>query len=225
MQQAIAYYRVSTADQGRSGLGLEAQKKTVADFVKANGYELIDYFTEVTSGKRNDRLALGSALKECKEQKAILLIAKLDRLSRNVAFISMLMESKVKFTVVDNPSAEKFTLHILAAVAEKEGDDISKRTTLALAAAKRRGVELGVYGRYVLSWLNKVKAQRFAMKMKPVIERIKARGITTIRAIAAELNKLKVPTFYKAGHTWHHNTVHNLIKRLTNKVTKTNTDQ
>ena len=217
MEKAIAYYRVSTQQQGRSGLGLEAQQKSVADFANANGYQLIEEFIEINSGKRKTRFGLQAALAECKRQQAVLLIAKLDRLSRRVSFVSMLMESKIKFKVVDNPLADAFTLHIIAAFAEKEGKDIGARTSAALAVRKAQGMELGVYGRYVLSWINKVKAERFALNMKPVIEQIQSRGIVTIRAIAKELNKLKIPTYYRSGHIWHHNTVHNLLKRIASK--------
>lgn len=217
MQKAVAYYRVSTERQGRSGLGLEAQQRSVEDFARRNEFELVYEYVEIESGKRNLRHGLNAALSECRKEHATLLIAKLDRLSRSVAFISTLMESGVEFKVVDNPYAEKFTLHILAAVAQKEREDISKRTTDALAAAKLRGVELGTYGRKVLSARNKILADEFARKMQPIIAAIKGRGITTIRAIATELNKLNIPTYYKASHKWHLNTVHKLIARFNNE--------
>jgi DNA invertase Pin-like site-specific DNA recombinase len=119
MQGFVAYYRVSTDRQGQSGLGLDAQRAAVAGFVGAR--ELIAEFTEVESGRRNDRPQLAAALDLCRRQRAMLVIAKLDRLARNVAFIANLMESGVEFTAVDMPSANKLTLHILAAVAEHEG--------------------------------------------------------------------------------------------------------
>jgi len=132
----IAYYRVSTERQGKSGLGLDAQRQAVATFING-GAELLAEFTEVESGKRNARPELTKALDACRRQKAKLVIAKLDRLSRNLAFIATLMESGVEFLAVDNPHANKLTVHILAAVAEHERGMISERTKAALAAAKR----------------------------------------------------------------------------------------
>lgn len=218
MQAVIAYYRVSTKRQGKSGLGLEAQQQAVNSFVAANGFVLIDEFIGVDSGRRNYyKYALRSALSECKKEKAILLIAKLDRLSRSVAFISALMESKVDFKVVDNPYAEKFTLHILAAVAEKEREDNSKRTSAALAAAKLRGVELGKYGKYVLSKANRFNAELFVQKMKPVIAACRNKGLLTVRAITDELNRLKIPTYNKHRCRWHVSSVHRLLKRMSDK--------
>lgn len=213
MQKAIAYYRVSTKRQGRSGLSLEAQQRAVYAFVKTNHYKLTDEFREVRSAK-DARHALVAALQECKETGAILIIAKLDRLSRSVSFISTLMESGVEFKVVDNPYAERFTLHILAAVAEKERSDISNRTIAALTSAKLRGIELGSYGRHVLSKLNKLHSEQFARKMRPLITQLHAKGIVTVRAIADELNRKRVPTFRRHGHKWHTTTVFNLLKRL-----------
>lgn len=213
MQPVIAYYRVSTKRQGQSGLGLEAQQQAVNSFATANGFILIDEFVEVCSGKSNYyKYALNAALSECKKEKAILLIAKLDRLSRNVAFISTLMETDVDFKIVDNPYAEKFTLHILAAVAQKEREDNSRRTSAALAAAKLRGVELGKYGKYVLSQANIFRAEIFAQKMKPVIDEFRNKGLQTVRAITKELNRLKIPTYNK--HKWHISSVHRLLKRI-----------
>jgi DNA invertase Pin-like site-specific DNA recombinase len=139
----IAYYRVSTAEQGKSGLGLEAQRKAVRDYLDGGSWELIGEYTEVETGKRSDRPELEKAIAACKKHRARLVIAKLDRLSRNVAFIATLLEKKIDFLCCDNPHATKFNLHILAAVAEFERDAISKRTTEALAAAKARGVKLG----------------------------------------------------------------------------------
>lgn len=213
MKRAIAYYRVSRKRQEVSGLSLEAQQKAVADFAKAWDFKLIEEFQERRSGMIIGNPGLSAALTECRKQDAVLLIAKLDRLKRNVAFIAALMESRVPFLVVEQPHAEEFTLHILAAVAQKEGRDISKRTKDALAAAKRRGTELGKYGRHVLSKRNRMNAEKFAIKMHPVIISLKKRGIKTIRAITNELNKMKIPTF-RENAQWHLNTVHKLIKRL-----------
>src|SRR5262249_55450711 len=137
----IAYYRVSTDRQGKSGLGLDAQRKAVVDYLDGGKWTLLDEFTEIESGKRNDRPELEKALAACKKHRAKLVIAKLDRLSRNLAFIAVLMDRKVDFVCCDNPTATKFTIHILAAVAEHERDAISARTKAALAAAKANGKE------------------------------------------------------------------------------------
>lgn len=213
MQPVIAYYRVSTKRQGKSGLGLEAQQQAVNRFIEANDFLLIDEFVEVGSGRRNFyKHQLKAAITECRKEKAMLLIAKLDRLSRNVAFISTLMETKVEFRIVDNPYAGEFTLHILAAVAQKERKDNSKRTRAALTAAKLRGVELGKHGKYVLSKVNSRNADLFARKMRPVIEELKKKGTKTVRAITKELNRKKIPSYKK--RTWHISSVYKLLKRI-----------
>src|SRR5215211_4488528 len=139
----VAYYRVSTAKQGRSGLGLEAQQEAVRSYLNGGSWQLVDEVVEVESGKRNDRPKLAEALRLCRLHGATLIIAKLDRRARNVAFISNLMESGVEFTAVDFPQANRLTVHILAAVAEHEAAMISQRTKAALGAAKARGVKLG----------------------------------------------------------------------------------
>src|SRR3954469_11857326 len=139
----VAYYRVSTEKQGRSGLGLEAQQEAVRSYLNGGGWHLMAEVVEVESGKKNDRPRLAEALRLCRLHGAILIIAKLDRLARNVAFISNLMESGVEFTAVDFPQANRLTVHILAAVAEHEREMISRRTKDALAAAKARGTKLG----------------------------------------------------------------------------------
>ncbi len=141
--QIIAYYRVSTKKQGASGLGLEGQKATVSDFANRNGATVVYAYTEVESGKRKDRPELAKAIAHARRNKATLVVAKLDRLARNVAFLSALMESGADFVCCDNPHANRLTIHILAAVAEDEAKRISERTKAALAAAKARGTLLG----------------------------------------------------------------------------------
>ncbi len=142
--KAVAYYRVSRQKQAASGLGLEAQQANVAAFAKARGYEVTASFTEIETGtNKRHRPELASALEQAKRDGAELLIAKLDRLARNVHFVSGLMESRVRFTAVDLPEVDSLTVHILAAVAEKEARMISTRTKDALTAAKARGVKLG----------------------------------------------------------------------------------
>ncbi|MGI4735051.1 MAG: recombinase family protein [Janthinobacterium lividum] len=138
----VAYYRVSTARQGQSGLGLEAQQAAVRGFLTP-GAEMVATFTEIESGRKNSRPQLQAAITQARQVDAVLLVAKLDRLARNVAFLSALMESRVRFQAVDLPTADEFTLHILAAVAQKEATAISTRTREALKAKKSRGFELG----------------------------------------------------------------------------------
>src|SRR6185369_13986627 len=139
----VAYYRVSTAKQGASGLGLDAQRSAVTDYLDGGNWQLAAEFVEVESGRKNDRPELAKALATCRRTGAALIIAKLDRLARNVAFVSNLMEAGVEFTAVDFPTANRLTIHILAAVAEHEREMISARTKAALAAAKARGTKLG----------------------------------------------------------------------------------
>jgi DNA invertase Pin-like site-specific DNA recombinase len=139
----VAYFRVSTDKQEKSGLGLDAQRKAVEDYLNGGTWSLVGKFTEVESGKRNQRPELEKALAVCKRNRAKLVIAKIDRLSRNLAFIATLMDSGVEFVAVDNPHANKLTVHILAAVAQHEREMIAQRTKDALQAAKARGVVLG----------------------------------------------------------------------------------
>src|SRR6476661_8349992 len=139
----VAYYRVSTARQGRSGLGLEAQRRAVTDFLNGGSWELLAEFVEVESGKADDRPQLEQALAMCELSGATLVVAKLERLSRNLAFLAKLQESGARFVAADMPEANELTIHIMAAVAQAERKAISTRTKEALAAAKARGVQLG----------------------------------------------------------------------------------
>jgi DNA invertase Pin-like site-specific DNA recombinase len=199
----VSYLRVSTARQGASGLGLEAQRAAVAGYLNGGDWTLVQELVEVESGKRNDRPALADALRLCRKHRATLVIAKLDRLARNVAFISNLMESGVEFVAVDMPQANRFVVHILAAVAEHEAEAISKRTKAALAAAKARGTMLG--GRRVTierfaeigAAARKVRtenADKRAAEIMPLIRSIQATGATSLRQIAAALNEQNVTT-------------------------------
>jgi DNA invertase Pin-like site-specific DNA recombinase len=200
----VSYLRVSTARQGASGLGLEAQRAAVASYLNGGNWTLVQEVVEVESGKRNDRPALADALRLCRKHRATLVIAKLDRLARNVAFISNLMESGVEFVAADMPLADKFMLHIYSAIAEQEALAISKRTKVALAAAKARGTRLG--GRRVSSerWAEIGFAARMAKSAEadkraatlvlPVIHELQAAGATSLRQIAAGLNERNIPT-------------------------------
>ena len=203
----VAYYRVSTERQGRSGLGLEAQQAAVRGFTK--GGEIVAEVIEIESGKRNDRPKLAEALRLCRLHKAMLVIAKLDRLARNVHFVSSLMESGIEFVAVDFPQANRLTVHIMAAVAEHEAAMISARTKAALAAAKARGVKLGgdrgniraiaAEGRRTASQRRAANADRRAADVAPVILELKAAG-TSLRGIAAALVARGIPT--AQGGVW-----------------------
>lgn len=207
----IAYYRVSTHKQGESGLGLDAQKTAVRAYLAAHGGKLVGEFTEVESGRKKARPELSSALAMCRRERARLVIAKLDRLARNVAFIANLMESRVDFVACDNPHASRLVLHMLAAFAEHEAGEISRRTKDALAVAKARGVVLGRNGG-ALAAANMATADDFARAMTPIIEGLREEGITTVRAICAELNARHVPT--AKGARWHLPGTHRLLRRV-----------
>ncbi len=217
MKKAIAYYRVSTDRQGQSGLGLEAQQEAVSHYAAGEDYDVLQEFIEVESGKKNKRPQLAEALKQSKRRKATLIIAKLDRLSRNVAFIANLMESKVVFVAVDNPhlqpAEDAFIIHILAAVAQRQRQDISRWTKAALRAAKKRGVVLGRHGAEVLSKQNKQAADAFALKIQPLILRVKKQGFTTMREISEELNRRGILPYRGKAYRWHPATVCNVLMR------------
>jgi DNA invertase Pin-like site-specific DNA recombinase len=202
----VAYFRVSTDRQGKSGLGLDAQREAVMNYLNGGRWSLVDEFTEIESGKSADRPELRRALAACKKQRARLVIAKLDRLSRNLAFIATLMESGVEFVAVDNPHANKLTVHILAAVAQHEREMISERTKAALQAAKKRGQRLGNPGIAEAAKLGraalKANARRFAANVRPIIDEIVRAGATSHNAIAAKLNERNVRT--ARGGVWTH---------------------
>lgn len=207
----IAYYRVSTAQQGKSGLGLEAQKAAVQAFLNGGKWEVLGEFTEVESGKRTNRPQLQAALAMCKKQKATLVIAKLDRLARNLHFISGLMEAKIDFVAADMPSANRMTVQIMAVFAEEEARAISARTKAALASAKARGVKLGSNGA-VLGAENHAKAMETADSLRPVVAELNAAGIKTPAAIAEALNARSIPT--PRGKQWHRTSVIRLLSRF-----------
>ncbi len=206
----IAYFRVSTDRQGRSGLGLEAQKEAVRHYLASiDGTQIAEY-TEIETGKRSDRPELQKALTTCRRQKAKLVIAKLDRLSRNVAFIAAMMDSGVEFVACDNPHATRLTLHILAAVAEHEREMIAARTRSALQAAKARGVKLGRNGIECLAPANRAAAIERAARLKPTLLELIGAGMS-VRQIVAELTSRGISTPH--GGRWHPQTVARIIKR------------
>lgn len=205
----VAYYRVSTDKQGITGLGMESQRDAVQRFLAARG-QLVAEFTEVESGRKTDRPQLDAALAECRKRRAVLIIAKLDRLARNVHFISGLMNSDVEFVAVDMPTANRLTIHILAAVAEHEREMISQRTRAALAVAKARGIKLGNPRAAEAAVI--ARAARKLPKPEPELldlaARLKREG-KGLRAIARELNRLKIRT--PLGSQWHPWTVRNQL--------------
>ena len=214
MKPFIAYYRVSTDRQGRSGLGLDAQRAAVAGYI-ANRGELVAEYTEIESGKRSDnRPELAAALAACRQKRAVLVIARLDRLARNVHFISGLMESKAEFVAVDMPDANAFTIHMLAAVAEHERVMISQRTRAALAIAKARGTRLGnpraALAAPIAHQANRRQADVFALPLRPLLESMRGQG-QTLQAIADEMNRRGIKT--ARGGLWRAQTVKNLLAR------------
>jgi len=214
MTKAVAYLRVSTDKQGKSGLGLEAQREAVARYVAANGVDLIGEHIEVETGKGANALSkrpeLVAALATAKREKAGLIIAKLDRLARNVHFISGLMETGVEFAVADMPNADRFQLHLFAALAEKEAEVISQRTKAALAAAKDRGTELGKHGK-VLAARNQAEAMDRLEPIAADLLALKAEGLS-VRKMVEALNTRSIPS--PAGGKWHPASLHKALARL-----------
>ena len=221
MRQVVSYIRVSTAAQGKSGLGMDAQRAAIARFVEAEGCTLLGEYVEVETGKGVDALErrpqLAAALASARKGKAAVLVAKLDRLSRDVAFVSGLMAQRVPFIVAElGADADPFMLHLYAALAEKERTLIADRTRVALAAKKAAGAKLGnrtnlaeAQAKGVAT--NQEAAARFAANVLPVIRQMQATGATGYRAIAAALNARGVRS--PRGGEWHPTTVRNLMQR------------
>lgn len=195
--KVVAYVRVSTDKQGKSGLGLEAQVAAIAGYAASIGADTLATFTEVESGKINERPELNKALALARKHKAKLVVAKLDRLARNVAFTAAIMDSGVEFIACDNPFATRLTLHILAAVAEHEAAAISARTKAALAAAKARGVKLGSRDNARLVTARNRKTDNAIARAKniaAVITDIERAGVTTLAGIATALSARGIKT-------------------------------
>src|SRR5271157_5195513 len=219
----VAYYRVSTREQGRSGLGIDAQRAAVARFAEAEGFEIVAELTEIETGKGADALdrrpRLAEALAEARQhgKGTPIAVAKLDRLSRDVHFISGLMAHKTPFLVADlGPDVEPFLLHLYAALAEKERAVISQRTKAALAAAKARGQALGnprlSEARAIANAAHKAGSDTFADRVAPAIREAQAAGAKSLRQIAAALNGRGIPT--ARGGRWEAQTVANVLKRI-----------
>ena len=219
----IAYYRVSTTKQGQSGLGLEAQQAAVVDYLKSNTGDLITEYTEVQSGSKDDRPELQAALRQCRLTGATLLIAKLDRLSRNRSFLMSIQDSSIKFVAVDMPEANHFTVGLMACLADYERQLISERTKAALKAAKARGVKLGNPRLEEFSPKNTTKArqakiikakQRNAEMVEIINEMVEAmrpdqRDCVSLRTLASLLNDAGYKT--ARGKEWHPTSVSRLL--------------
>lgn len=221
--KVVHYFRVSTASQGRSGLGLEAQRASVAQFCQTRGCDVLAEFTEVESGKRNDRPELAKAMHRAKVTGATLVIAKLDRLSRNAAFLLQLQDSGVRFQAADMPDASNLTVGILALVAQQEREAISARTKAALAAAKARGQRLGnpngadalhraAKGNGAAVQALKEGADRHAANLLPIVRDLQAKGVSSLPRLATALNEMHMET--ARGGKWHPSSVKNLLTRL-----------
>jgi DNA invertase Pin-like site-specific DNA recombinase len=217
----VAYYRVSTQKQGKSGLGLEAQKQAIADHLNGGSWEVVGEFTEIETGKRSDRPQLAKALAMCRLHGAKLIIAKLDRLARNAHFLLGLKDAGIDFVCADMPSANRLTVGIMAMVAEDEAQRISDRTKAALAAAKKRGTVLGGFRGKVPTAKHralsaKALRERTAAKaadLGPIIRELQAAGSTSLRAIAAGLNERGIPTSRGEGE-WTATQVMRVLERL-----------
>jgi DNA invertase Pin-like site-specific DNA recombinase len=236
MRKFVSYCRVSTAKQGRSGLGLEAQRQAINDYLNGGQWKLVAEYVEIETGKNDERPELRKALHRAKVTGATLVIAKLDRLSRNLRFIAELQESKVKFVCADMPDANELTIHIFASLAQHERKVISERTKRALQAVKKaeadpakakarreagkkplgnpngaRALRRAGKGNKAAVAARKAKADRHAEDVMPVIDDIRASGISTLRGITIELNERGSLTAHKTQ--WYPTTVKNLLAR------------
>ena len=218
MGKYVAYYRVSTLRQGRSGLGLEAQQQAVREFLIGNGAEIVAEFTEVESGSKSDRPELDRALAACRLRGATLVIAKLDRLSRDAAFLLNLQKANVRFVAADMPEANEMVVGIMAVVAQAERKMISDRTKAALAAAKRRGVKLGNnnltdgarrLGSSASAQARGKRAAQRAADVAPTMRELMSTGLS-LRQVAASLNEMGV--LAPRGGWWHASSVRNALR-------------
>ncbi len=221
MSKAVSYLRVSTDRQGRSGLGLEAQRASLTSFLARTDWTLLEEFVEIESGKNSDRPRLTKALELCKLTGATLIIAKLDRLTRDAHFLLGLQKAGVMFVAADMPNANNLTVGVMALVAQQEREAISTRTTEALRAAKARGVKLGnpngahhlrAYGNSAAVEAVRRDAQTRAKGLSGIISELRADGVATLSSIAQALNDRGILT--PRGGRWHKTSVSRLLDRL-----------
>jgi DNA invertase Pin-like site-specific DNA recombinase len=213
----VCYYRCSTKEQEKSGLGLDAQRTTVAAFIANKPGEVIAELTEIESGRKANRPKLMEALEICRKRKAHLVIAKLDRLARSVRVISTLMDSGVPFSAADMPNANRFMIHVYSAVAEEEARLIGERTRLALRAARDRGVDIGATGR-VLAARHKQEAAERAEHYRSLVTKLRSAGVATVRGFRDALNEQGVVS--PGGGRWHVRNTFLLLKRLESGLAK-----
>lgn len=219
MKPAVALLRVSRKRQKKSGLGLEAQERDIKFFAEHNDFTIIAKFVEVKSGAAANRVIASEAIAMCRRKKATLLVDTMDRLTRDVLFLALLVHSGVPFICVNRPGASKAMNYIEAVLAEDEHDKISARTKAALQSAKLRGTELGSFGKNVLSKRNHKASIAFAHKMRPIILAIIRDGFSTLKSISNELNRRQLPTFRGGTCRWHPATVHKVIHLMNQKRT------
>ena len=222
-EKYVCYYRVSTQKQKNSGLGLEAQKEVVTNYLNGCDWEIIGEYVEIESGKNNNRAELNKAIQACKLKDAKLIVSKLDRLSRDVHFITSLMKSDVKFVVAEMPEMTELTIHIFASIAQHERKMISERTKVALKQAKARNIKLGNpclrRGERIVNSgdtinANKVRVTRaneYVSQMKPIILEIMSSGIVSLNGIANELNIQRYTT--RRGSVWSAIAVKRVLER------------
>lgn len=218
----VAYYRVSTEEQGESGLGLEAQRKAVEDYLNGNGWELVAEYVEIASGTDRERPKLQDAVRTARAYGATLIVSKLDRLARDTAFLLNLQDAGVAIEFANAPGLSRFPVTMLAAAAEFEARMISERTREALERVKARGVELGnpenltdearAKGRHVAAEARRRRAEQRAADLEPLMRELQTEGATSLRALAAGLNERGVPTARGGG--WHAESVRRVLRRL-----------
>lgn len=212
MKNAVAYYRASTKGQGKSGLGIAAQKKDIKQYQQQFNINIQREYLDILSGKRSDRRELKKAIRYCKKANASLIFANIDRLARDAFFVAVLILSKVDIVAVDRPNATKLDLLEDAIRAQREGEIISKRTKVALQEAKERGVLLGTFGK-VLAERNKKRSHEFTEKMRPIIAGLRMEGFISVQSLTDELNRRKISS-YRQGSKWHKSTVHKVVCKM-----------
>lgn len=224
MGKLISYIRVSTQRQGASGLDLEAQRGAVASYAQLAGHEVISEVQEIESGRRSDRPGLTRAIALARVHNAVLCVARLDRLARDLHFISKLMHDKVRFLCCDNPNMNEMTVGIMASVAPYEAKCISERTRVALAAAKARGVQLGGSRSHAFTHEERARgakrggatraleARERALALAPILDELRRAGIATLQAMADALNERAIPT--ACGGRWYAMTVRNVNRTI-----------